>query len=214
MPIKRNKNGRWVKPPKSRRTGMAPGKGGIKSKPGSTRGPGIKPATYNKLMDAFFVHQSIQKAADTAGVGWKCAKFYIDGPGKPQNGMGPIRQAYLDVQVEAQEKKQLTLLRFHEEQTKELEEILAVTLAELRLIKAEILERAKEFHDSNGKTIKTGATLGSALKTYERGAKLMERFLGGPDQIHEHSVDDTYANWTDEELVEFMTTGKMPDHAR
>jgi len=214
MTAKAKGSGGSAKPPAKASRGKSPGQGKAPKKPGKVRAPRINVATFNKLQDAFFKDQNIEKAAKAAGVGWSTAKFYIDGAGRPNEGMAPIRKAFLDVQAEAQERKQLTLIRFHEEQAEELDEIIQVSLAELRLIKAEILVRVKEYQDSDGKKIKTGASLASALGTYERGARLMERFLGGPDQIHEHRGDDPFRDWTEDEVVEFMTTGKMPDHAR
>jgi hypothetical protein len=105
-------------------------------------------------------------------------------------------------------------VKFHEEQTKELEEIIGTTVAELKLIRAEVFRRVKKYKDSKGMEIETGASLSSALKSYEGAVHLMERVLGAPDASIEHRGEDRYRNWTDEDIVEFMTSGKLPDHAR
>lgn len=185
-----------------------------KPKKKKTNGPKITAATYNKLQEAYYEKQSIDHAAKAAKVSFKTAKVYIEGPGKPEVGLVPIKQLWLDVQIEAQEKRQLTLLRFHQEQLKELEEMLNTSLGELKLIRAATMRRMKNFKDSGGVNIEASGSLGAALKAYERVARLMERFLGAPDATLEHRSDDKYRNWSDDEIVEFMTTGKVPDHAR
>jgi len=199
------------------KTGRKPDPKAAKKKSAPQRrkkSPNIKAETYNALQTAYFERQSIEGAAKTVGVTKNTARYYIDGPGKPEVGMVPIKQLWLDVQMEAQEKRQMTLLRFHEEQTKELEEVLNTVSAELKLIRASVLRRVKRFKDSGGVDIETGASLGQALKSYERVSRLMERFLGAPDATLEHRGEDRYRHWTDEEIVEFAETGKLPDHAR
>jgi hypothetical protein len=176
--------------------------------------PRITIEKYNALQAAYFKKQAVETAAKIAGVAKSTAQFYINGPARPDAGLVPIKQAWLDVQVEAQEKRQLTLVKFHEEQTKELEEIIGTTVAELKLIRAEVFRRVKRYKDSGGKDIETGASLSSALKSYESAVHLMERVLGAPDARIEHSGEDRYKTWSDEEVIEFMTTGKRPDHAR
>jgi len=176
--------------------------------------PGISVEKYNALQKAYFAKQSIDAASKAVGVTFRTAKFYIEGPARPDVGLVPIKAAWLDVQVEAQEKRQLTLVKFHEEQTKELEEIVGTTIAELKLIRAEVFRRVKKYKDSKGMEIETGASLSSALKSYESAVHLMERVLGAPDASIEHRGEDRYGNWSDEDIVEFMTSGKLPDHAR
>lgn len=180
----------------------------------TTRPPKITAEKYNALQEAYFIKQSIEGAGKVAKVTRKTARFYIEGPGKPEVGLVPIKQLWLDVQMEAQEKRQMTLMRFHQEQLKELEEILNTSLGELKLIRAATMRRIQRFKDSGGTDIETASSLGAALKSYERVARLMERFLGAPDATLTHRTEDRYRNWSDEEIVEFMTTGKVPDHAR
>jgi len=191
-------------------------KKGVKKvrKPPLRKSPFISIDKYNALQDAYYKKQNINAAAEAAHVTFKTAKYYIEGPGKPEAGLVAIKQLWLDVQVEAQEQKQMTLLKFHEEQAKELSEIINTALAELKLIRAETTQRLKRFRDSGGSAIETGATLSAALMSYERGVRLMERFLGAPDATLEHRGEDRYKNWTDDEITEYMTTGKVPEHAR
>lgn len=213
---------------KPRRVGSSgpsvPGKSKKGRKPGGevperapkkkTRAPRISAETYNKLQDGYFERQSVNHAAEFAKVSYKTAKYYIDGPGKPEVGMTPIKQLWLDVQTEAQERKQMTLLRFQEEQAKELEEIVGTTLAELKLVRAEVVRRLKRYKESGGKEIEVGASMQSALKSYERAVKLMERMLGAPDVTVQTQEEDRYRNWSDEEIVRYMETGQVPEHAR
>lgn len=184
--------------------------------PESMRGSKVSAATYNTLQKAYFEQQSIERAANIAGVSWKTARYYIEGPAKPRLGMVPIRQAWLDVQAQAQERTQLTLLKFHQDQMKELTEIIDTNLAELRLIRAEVYRRVKKFRESKGEEIDTGSSMAGALRSYERAIKLMERMLGAPDLTlgSSDAAEERYKNWTDDEIVEFMLTGKVPDHAR
>lgn len=169
---------------------------------------------YNALQTAYFEKQSISDAARKAGVVFRTARYYIEGEGRPDVGMPPIKQSWLDVQTEVQEKKQLTLLRFQEQQAKEIEEIVNTSLGELKLVRAEIVRRLNRFRASGGADLETGASLSSALKSYERAVKLMERMLGAPDMTVASRVEDRYKNWTDGEIMAFMETGKVPDHAR
>jgi hypothetical protein len=183
-------------------------------KPKRHLAPRITVEQYNELQKSYFTSQNITAAATAAGVGYKTAKFYIEGEGRPDIGFTPIKQSWLDVQVEAQERRQITLVSFHEKQTKELEEIIGTSIAELKLIRAEVFRRVNRYKDSGGKDIETGATMGRALMTYEKAVKLMERLLGAPDATLEHRGEDRYKNWSDEEIIEFMATGLVPDHAR
>lgn len=183
--------------------------------PETRRAPKITTAQYNALQQSYFAQQSIDRAAKTAGMSWKAASYYIEGPGKPRVGMVPIRQMWLDVQAEAQEKQQLTLLKFHEDQQKELQEIIDTNLAELRLIRAEVYARVKKFRESKGQTVETGASMSSAFRSYERAVKLMERVLGAPDlTLKNANAEDRYRDWSDEEIIEYMVSGAVPEHAR
>jgi len=195
--------------------GRKPTAKAVPKKPKKKRqGPRITAETYNKLQDAYFGRQTVNHAATVAKVSNKTAKYYIEGPGKPEVGLVPIKQLWLDAQVEAQERKQLTLVRFQEAQVKELEEIVGTTLGELKLVRAEVVRRLNNFKASAGKEIETGATMSSALKSYERACKLMERMLGRPDMTLKAEGEDKYKNWSDDEIIDFMATGKVPDHAR
>lgn len=179
------------------------------------RPPGITIGQYNALQDAYFARQSIEGAAAAASVSFRCAKFYIEGEGRPDAGMVPIKQAWLDVQVEAQERKQLTLLKFQTEQSRQLEDIVETTLGELKLVRAEVVRRLKRFKESGGSDLETGMSMGAALKNYERAVKLMERMLGAPDMtVATAGSEERYKNWTDAEIMDFMATGKVPVHAR
>ncbi|MEN6368482.1 MAG: hypothetical protein ABFD77_02150 [Thermotogota bacterium] len=177
--------------------------------------PQLTVEKYNALQDAYFEKQVIDHAAKAAGVKFSTAKFYIEGEGRPDHGMPPIKQVWLDVQVEAQEKKQLTLLRFQTEQSKQLEEIVETTLGELKLVRAEVVRRMKRYKDSGGADLEPGATMAGALRNYERAVKLMERMLGAPDMtVATGGGEERYKNWSDAEIMEFMTTGQIPVHAR
>ena len=178
------------------------------------RAPRISASTFNMLQDAYYEKQSVNHAAKAAKVSFKTAKFYIEGPGRPDLGMVPIKQLWLDVQTEAQERKQLTLIKFQEQVAKDLEEVIETNLAELKLIRAEVLRRVKRYRDSGGKEIETGSSMNSAMKSYERAVRLMERVLGAPDLTMKTEGEDRYRDWTDDEILDFMTTGKVPDHAR
>jgi len=179
-----------------------------------TAAPRISAATYNKLQEAYFERQSINHAAKAAKVSFKTAKAYIDGPGKPDVGLVPIKQLWLDIQVEAQERRQLTLVKFQEDQVGELEQIVKANMLELKLIGAEISRRVDKYNASGQKDIETGASMATAMKSYERSVKLMEHLLGKPDLTVRHEGEDRYANWSDEEIILFMETGKLPDHVR
>ncbi len=179
------------------------------------RSPRITIETYNKMQDAFFKTQSVAEAARAAGVARHTAAFYIEGEGRPDVGMAPIKQTWLDVQVEAQERKQLTLLKFQEQQARALEDIVETALGELKLVRAEVVRRLKRFKESGGSDLETGASLGGALKSYERAVKLMERMLGAPDMtVAASGGEERYKNWSDTEILDYMATGKIPDHAR
>jgi len=215
---KDKKTDNTVKPTKEVKVqkGRKPSQKPVAKKPGEkkTTAPRISAATYNKLQESYFERQSINAAAKAAKVHFNTAKCYIDGPGKPEVGLVPIKQIWLDVQTEAQERKQLTLVKFQEKMVTEVETIVETNIAELRLIRAEVQRRVKNYKDSQGTNIETGSSMNSALKSYERAVKLMEHLLGKPDLTVKHEGEDRYASWTDDEILDYMETGKLPDHAR
>ena len=146
---KDNKTDGAVKPTKRAKVakGRKPTQKPVAKKPEKkkTSAPRISAATYNKLQESYFERQSVSTAAKAAKVSFKTAKCYIDGPGKPEVGLVPIKQVWLDVQTEAQERKQLTLVKFQEKMVSEVETIVETNIAELRLIRAEVQRRVKNY---------------------------------------------------------------------
>ncbi len=178
------------------------------------RAPRLNVDTYNRMQTAYFEKQSLRYVVKAARVAARTAKFYVEGPGKPDFGFVPIKQVWLDIQIEAQERVQLTLVKFREDQIKEAQEIVGTSVAELKLVRAEVFRRVTKYKESAGKDIETGASLGSALGSYGQAVRLVEHLLGGADVTMEHRGIDKYRDWTDDEIINYLETGRVPDHAR
>lgn len=184
-------------------------------KKGKRRTPGISTATYNKLWDAYRERQSIDYCAKKAGVNPKTAEKYIDGDGAPEFMMHPIAVRYARVMQAAQEEEEITLSGFRRDMLND------VVLPTMKLLETERVlgsqDAVKRLTDyKKTKKIKTRVGVEALTRAQDRMVRLGERMLGGADIKVEQggTLEDKFRGWTEKELVEYATSGKMPDHAK
>jgi hypothetical protein len=211
--------------PKAKAQAKPRGKGG-----GANRGakgtrankgkpPRISSDTYNKLWLAYNEKQVLDYCAKKAGVNRRTAERYIDGPGAPEYMMHPIAARYARVQSTAQDEEDLTLAKFRSEMLKDvILPSMKIVMSERVLLSKDAAARLEEAQKAKkGDKIK-GARVGleSLTRSIDRMIRLGEKMLGGADIKVEGSggIERKFADWTEEELLEYGTTGKVPERLR
>ena len=171
---------------------------------------------YNEMWRAYAERQTVEHVAKATGLNVRLVRRYVSGRGDPNRGMEPIKKRWLRVQSQAQAEEELTLVQFRREQMKLVQGAIKAASEELLLMREDIRRRIKAYKDSEGKASPVvGTSLDKLTQSIDRMVRLGERILGGPDQIKENRVGiDRFENWTIEELVEYSTTGRVPDHDR
>ena len=171
---------------------------------------------YNRMWDAWCEKQSIAHVAKVAGVAESTAKRYIDGTGCPEAGMVPIKKRWLRVQARVQAEEELSLIKFRREQMGIVSDAISAAAGELVLMKKDVEQRIEEMKNANPDELPRASTsLDKLTQSIDRMVRLGERLLGGPDNINENrDGSERYETWTVEELIEYSTTGKVPDHDR
>lgn len=174
--------------------------------------PVISNKTYNLLWDAYREKQNVVYCAKKAGVNEKTARKYIDGPGAPHAMMHPIGARWARVQEAAVEEEDLTLAAFRRQTLHDLVlPGMKMLESERALAGQEIMRRLEEFK-KNG-TIKGKMPLSVFVKTLDKLARLGERMLGGADlKVDQHvgGLEQEFEDWSEEELIEYSTTGRKP----
>jgi len=171
---------------------------------------------YNRMWDAWCEKQSIAHVAKVVGVAESTAKRYIDGVGCPEAGMVPIKKRWLRVQARVQAEEELSLIKFRREQMGIVSDAISAAAGELVLMKKDVEQRIEEMKNANPDELPRASTsLDKLTQSIDRMVRLGERLLGGPDNINENrDGSERYETWTVEELIEYSTTGKVPDHDR
>jgi len=187
---------------KNRGSGKPPKKGGTLPKGKGRRGAQAKmpPEKYEKMWKAYCEKQEITHAAKQAGVCYKTAKKYIDGPGDPKRQMPPIHERWQKMESDSQNKADRELVKSR-----------ANNLKIVRLAKAKVAEKLMGNFDLDKiSEDKVPAALKDLIQ-------LEERLLGGDDVkigVSDRSNEQNqFDGWTDEEIAEFARTGLMPAHA-
>jgi hypothetical protein len=176
------------------------------------RQPTISTETYNKLWDAYREQQNVSYCARQAGCNMKTAERYINGPGAPEAMMHPIAARWARVQSAAIEEEDMTLAAFRR---KTLHELVMPGMkmldGERSLAVQELMNRIAEFKKT-GK-VKGKMPLGAFVKALDKLTRLGERMLGASDlktEQHVGGLEHEFEGWTEEELIEYSTTGRKP----
>lgn len=166
---------------------------------------------YNALRKAYFEEQNILRAGKIAGVNRETAERYIKGPARPKAGMPPIKELWLEAQAAAQEETHFDLVAFHKDLTPKIQEIIEAHIGELKLHKADIGRRIKAFQDKGGlEPPQLRAAMNEVTASLDRMVRMMERTLGAPDQHIRIDGEGLYKDWSEEELQDYLHTGKRP----
>lgn len=167
---------------------------------------------YNKMFQAYLEKPNLSHAAKSAGVNIHTAKYYVDGPARPEAGLEPIKARCARVHAAAQEAEELTLMRFRQEQIAQYVEIMKTSDLEMALHRKKMLARAAAV--ARGEEAEPGSTFATAVSTRSTVSRDMERFLGGPDATMEHRGMDVMSELTFEEGQIYATTGVLPERVR
>jgi hypothetical protein len=176
------------------------------------RQPTISTETYNKLWEAYRERQNVSYCARQAGVNHKTAERYIHGPGAPELMMHPIAARWARVQAAATEEEDMTLAAFRRRALTDL------VLPGMKMLESErglagqdLMKRLEEYKNT-GK-VKGKMPLGLFVKALDKLTRLGERMLGGADVTLNQRVgglEEEFERWTEEELIEYATTGRKP----
>jgi hypothetical protein len=174
---------------------------------------------YNAMWRSWCKCQSIQGVADEVGVDDQTVKRYVDGPGDPSKGMEPIRARWLRVEARAQTEEELTLLTYRKRKMELVEEMIGSVSDELKLVRAEVQSRIAEYLKEAGKpgapAPRVIAGIDKLSTALDKLVRLGDKLMGGADiTTEQRGGTGKWQGWTTEELVEYATTGVIPEHAR
>lgn len=178
--------------------------------------PGISPATYNTMWEAYCSKQTIRHVAKVAGVEQETARRYILGPAAPAAGMEPLRDRWLRVQAAAQEEQELTVLTLRRGEMDWARKQLTALHGEMELALADVRRRVQAYQSAGGADApKRELGLAELVGAYERAVRLAEHLLGGPDlTVAGRSGFDPLDSLTEEEALAYATTGVLPESLR
>jgi len=163
---------------------------------------------YNTLQAVFYENQNINAAAKAAGVTYPTAKRYIEGPGDMRRGMTPIKDRWIRLQAEAQDRTDLTRIKLEEKARRLMGGTVEVLLAELSLIQRDVKERLAKAQDGQGP--EPGVAVKDLQKTLDGIVRLFDRLEGRPDSRVEVAGLDGLYGMTDAEAMEAVVTGVLP----
>lgn len=184
---------------------------GRKGRRPPTRIPVITAEQYNRLWAGFTIKQTPAFAARHAGVPERTAIAYIDGEGRPDLGMVPIRERWQRVMSAAQDEANLTVAEWHRRNLQAIQVAMGTVSTEIALLAEDAKARLAAWQQGGGAAppeLREG--LSKVAETADRLIRLGERMLGGPDAKIQVGPATGLEALTVEELVEFATTGLLP----
>ncbi len=196
-----------------------PGRGGRPApprkprKPRAKRLPQITAEEYNRLWAGYTIKQTVDFAARHAGLAPRLAAFFVDGLGRPDLGMHPIRERWARVMAATQEEQALTVTEWHRRNLQAVQVAMATVGTEIALLAEDAKQRLATYQAGGGASApELRESLSKVAETADRLIRLGERMLGGPDAKVQVSggMSADLAQLTVEELVEFSTTGMLP----
>jgi hypothetical protein len=198
------------------RKGDPPSKRNARGEPLDKRGEvaRISMQTYNALTKAYFETQNVTEAARLAGTSRATARYYIDGPGRPKDGMLNIRERWLAVQAAAQEEEELTLLAFQRGEMKFARRALSAVRGEFELAIADVSRRLASYKADPKTAPSRELNLMKAIEAYERISRHIEHLLGASDQTITHRAADPLDDLDDAEAIAYATRGILPASMR
>lgn len=166
---------------------------------------------YNRMFELWCERQSLDYVTERVDVSRKVVKRYVRGPGDPRRGLEPIEERWRRGMQMAQATEELSLARFRREQMELVEKSIGVLTGELALAQKDVKRRLTDVRDGESPAVRV--QLDKLASSIDRMVRLGERLLGGPDRVSEHRGGEFEA-WTEEELIEYAETGRVPEHAR
>jgi hypothetical protein len=150
---------------------------------------------YNAMYQAYTERQSISHVAKVCSVNATTAKKYVE-KGDPKRNLRPLKDRYSSVIVNAQQKQDYTLATLRGE-----------VLAASRVFLHRVAMRIKTLDPDD----LSPDAIGKHLKDIQVTA---ERCLGVSDATITVKQESRYADWSEEELLNFFKTGVTPEHDR
>lgn len=183
---------------------------------GGKRGQLISMETYRQIRNAYLKKPSINNAAKEAGVTVRTARKYII-EGRPEKNMPAILGiAKAAAQTEKNE-VELTLRESRRRDLKELLEIQAGSMVELRLHNertkklAQLAEKERDKKE-DGEIVEPSSKYIDQIKSHDMIIRLKERMLDAPDEKVTFETDSLISQMNADECLEYIRTGKRPEH--
>lgn len=192
-----------------------------------TRPPKITGADYNRMYKAYCEIQTVKHVADTVGCTYDTAKFYVNGPAKPEYEMPPIRERYAraerakqSAEDDAEGERLAHRMRLVSAIVNMVE---GETVAYQQDLSVRLDQYKKELEDWNNADPKERGkpprplgrmSLVAVSKVIDKMVRAEQFLRGGPDQITGVAGTQRFEKYSDAELEELSRTGRIPDHDR
>lgn len=175
----------------------------------------ITAAQYNAMWDAYCEVQTAAHVRRKVGVSQEAATSYVFGPGRPQDGMEPLRDRWLRVQAAAQEEQELTILDLRREEMGWARKQLTAIHGEMELALADVRRRVENFRkQGKGGVPERELKLESIVNSFDKAVRTAEHLLGGPDVSVGQTGFDPLDTLTEEEALVYVRTGALPASVR
>lgn len=199
-----------------------------KAKNSGGRPPGITGERYNQMYNAYCQKQTVKHVSDTVSCTYETAKFYVNGPGRPDDGMEPIRERYLRAERSRQETQDDVEGQRVAKRLKFVDALLSLAEGEavlyqddLKVRVAEYVRKLEEWEnapaESRGEPPRPVArmSLAQVAKVANDMGRMEQYLKGGHDQMIGISDPSArFERYSEEELLELARKGAIPDHDR
>ena len=199
-----------------------------KAKNSGGRPPGITGEKYNQMYMAYRQKQTVKHVSDTVGCSYETAKFYVNGPGRPTDGMEPIRERYLRAERARQETQDDVEGERIKKRLRFIDALLNLAEGETILYQKDLKIRMEQYEKdldewsrkpigSRGEPPRpvSRMSLVAVTKVADKMGRMEQYMKGGHDQMIGISDPSArFERYTEEELLELAMKGRIPDHDR
>jgi len=176
------------------------------------RGHRITTVQYEKLFEAYCERQEVGKCARAAGVHWRTARYYINGPADPKRGFEPIAKRFRNAMKKAMKRADYGLEKAMESSLELMKT--AKSALSKQLIRDNFLlnDKGSIVKDHAGDpVIRPDArgvqdVYGAIARITSAELELLDR-MNGPGS----RPPDLYDGWTMEEMELFITKSVWPE---
>ena len=169
---------------------------------------------YNILRKVYLETQSYSHAARAAGVDHRTARMYIV-EGRPKKNFPAIAPLVRGQARRDEARFEFTLEEFRRKYMKEIAEALSGHVVEIRLHNRRIQMQAKKANEDEGYVPEVDSRMLDSVKGLDILVRLGERMLGGADEtVKVQSGGDFTKQLTEEEAIEYLTKGVIPERLR